>query len=106
MGSKHINEKTIRRDLLRQLETAGKATHTNIDRVEEYLRQRRIAMELYEDIEKRGAVFQDYDARGNLVWKDNTSVKQVLAVSKEMTSILKALDLNAPPDLMAGADDL
>jgi phage terminase small subunit len=106
MGTKRITEKTIRKDLLQQLTAMGKATHTNVDRVEEYIRQWRMAMDLHDDIKKRGVIYQDYDSRGNYVWKDNASVKTVLAVSKEMTNILKSLGLDAPVDIRAGGDDL
>lgn len=106
MGTKRITENTIRHDLQQQLTAMGKATHTNLDRVEEYIRQWKMAMRLYDDIKERGVIYQDYDSRGNLVWKDNSSVKSVLAVSKEMTNILKALNLDAPVDVRAGVDDL
>lgn len=106
MGTKRISEKTIRKDLLQQLTAMGKATHTNVDRVEEYIRQWRMAMDLHDDIKKRGVIYKDYDSRGNYVWKDNASVKTVLAVSKEMTNILKSLGLDTPVDIRAGGDDL
>jgi len=61
---------------------------------------------LLADITTRGVVYQDVSAAGNLMWKNNPSVKELVMVNRQMLSILKELKLSTDDADGGDADEL
>ena len=83
----------IKESLIKQLETKGANVAHFIDLIYDYLELYETKKKLQTDIKKRGVSYKTTSARGYEIIKQNQSVKDVVAVEKQMLSILKEMGL-------------
>ncbi len=83
----------IKESLIKQLETKGANVAHFIDLIYDYLELYETKKKLQTDIKKRGVSYKTTSASGYEIIKQNQSVKDVVAVEKQMLSILKEMGL-------------
>nr|DAZ49022.1 MAG TPA: terminase small subunit [Caudoviricetes sp.] len=83
----------IKDSLIKQLETKGANVAHFIDLIYDYLELYDTKKKLQTDIKKRGVSYETTSASGYEIIKQNQSVKDVVAVEKQMLSILKEMGL-------------
>ena len=83
----------IKESLIKQLETKGANVAHFIDLIYDYLQLYETKKKLQTDIKKRGVSYKTTSASGYEIIKQNQSVKDVVAVEKQMLSILKEMGL-------------
>lgn len=83
----------IKDSLIKQLETKGANVAHFIDLIYDYLELYETKKKLQTDIKKRGVSYKTTSASGYEIIKQNQSVKDVVAVEKQMLSILKEMGL-------------
>ena len=83
----------IKNSLIKQLETKGANVAHFIDLIYDYLELYETKKKLQTDIKKRGVSYKTTSASGYEIIKQNQSVKDVVAVEKQMLSILKEMGL-------------
>ena len=83
----------IKASLIKQLETKGANVAHFIDLIYDYLELYDTKKKLQTDIKKRGVSYETTSASGYEIIKQNQSVKDVVAVEKQMLSILKEMGL-------------
>lgn len=83
----------IKKSLIKQLETKGANVAHFIDLIYDYLELYETKKKLQTDIKKRGVSYKTTSASGYEIIKQNQSVKDVVAVEKQMLSILKEMGL-------------
>lgn len=83
----------IKYSLIKQLETKGANVAHFIDLIYDYLELYDTKKKLQTDIKKRGVSYETTSASGYEIIKQNQSVKDVVAVEKQMLSILKEMGL-------------
>lgn len=88
------NKKEIKNSLLDQLAAKGADIELFTDRVESYLKLWSLAKKLNTDISKRGHGYYETASNGAKVWKANPSVKDLVSVDRQMTTILREMGLN------------
>ena len=88
------SRKKIKESLLEQIRRKGGDPEYLQDIVEQYMSLWHLQNELKKDIESRGITYIEYSSNGNPVNKNNPSTKELVAVSKQMLSILKDLGIN------------
>ena len=71
-----------------QLASAGADKDHYLDLVNDYMRLWDIKNKLLADIRKRGVVYQEMSSTKVMMWKQNQSVKDVVAVERQMLAIL------------------
>ncbi|AQX55913.1 P27 family phage terminase small subunit [Priestia flexa] len=101
-----MGKTTIRKSLLEQLENRGFSGEVYKDLVNDYMNLWDNKNALQKDIKERGVVFKDRSSVGVEMYKNNPSVKDQLAVNKQMLQILKDLSLNIPVEDDEDEDDL
>ncbi|KSU88916.1 MULTISPECIES: P27 family phage terminase small subunit [Priestia] len=101
-----MGKTTIRKSLLEQLENRGFSGEVYRDLVNDYMNLWDNKNALQKDIKERGVVFKDRSSVGVEMYKNNPSVKDQLAVNKQMLQILKDLSLNIPVEDDEDEDDL
>ena len=79
--------------MIKQLETKGANVAHFIDLIYDYLELYETKKKLQTDIKKRGVSYKTTSASGYEIIKQNQSVKDVVAVEKQMLSILKEMGL-------------
>jgi len=84
---------TIYDALLAQLRVNKAVTEYNEDLLKDYMALWDTKSGLIKDIKKRGVTYQDVSAAGVVMWKNNPSVKELVAVNKQMMCILEKLGL-------------
>jgi hypothetical protein len=94
--------KDIKESLEEQLAMKGVPLDHYVDLIEDYMTLWDTKKALADDIKKRGVVYQDVSAAGNLMWKNNPSIKELVMVNRQMLSILKELKLST--DDVGGGD--
>lgn len=95
MARKRIAAKTIKQDLLDQLERNGTTGEHFINLVEDYMGLWKIKNLLFEDVNKRGITI-DYDNGGGQKGsKKNDKVDQLLKVNERMLKLLNDLGIKA-----------
>lgn len=99
-----MNEKSIEKSLLDQLKMKGADLDHFNDLVGDYMRFWDIKTKLYEDIKKRGVMFEDNSSVGVKMQKNNPSVKELTSVNKQMLTILEKLDINTK-NVMSDKDE-
>lgn len=101
-----MKKKDVGKSLLEQLKRRGPIDNYLIDVVNDYMKLWEVKDALFDDIKKRGVTYKDTNSAGLLMYKNNPSTKEVIAVNKQMMSILKDLSLTAPQKKDVGADEL
>lgn len=101
-----MKKQDVKRSLLNQLEKRGTVDDYLKDVVNDYMSLWDVKDALFLDIKKRGVTYQDTNSAGLLMYKNNPSTKEVIAVNKQMMSILKDLSLTVPQEKDVGADEL
>ena len=98
--------KGIDESLREQLALKGASLEHHEDLLSDYMSLWDVKNELIKDIRTRGVSYKDFSAAGNVMWKNNPSIKELVGVNRQMLSILKELKLTT--DEMGGgdADDL
>ena len=87
-----IKEK-IKSSLIKQLRAKGAETAHFLDIIDDYMEFYDTKKALQEDIKERGVSYKTLSANGFEITKQNQSVKDMVAVEKQMLSILKELGL-------------
>lgn len=94
MGKQRAPSKAkIKDSLIKQLEVKGANVAHFLDLINDYLEFFDIKKQLQEDIKERGVAYETYSASGFPIIKQNQSVKDLVAVEKQMLSILKEMGL-------------
>ena len=93
-----MTEKEIRQSIKKEL-SAGADSVLAEDLIDEYLRLRKLRNQLDRDISARGVSFHTVSSTGVPVQKQNPSLKDRLAVSRQMTAVLNCLGLGAEDKL-------
>ena len=91
-NKKHQTE--IENSLLEQLAMLGAMKEHYIDLIRDYMGLWETKTELRKDIEEEGVSYKEYSSTGNLVKKNNPSVKDFVMVNKQMLSLLKELGIS------------
>jgi hypothetical protein len=99
---KKYSEAALRESLTKQLESKGADIAHFTEMVEQYINLYKMASALYKDIKTRGVVYEDFSSVGVKMIKNNTSVKEVVGVNRQMLAILK--DLGLTTDNVPGED--
>ena len=90
--------KNVRKSLIEQLKRRGSDIALFEDQIEDYMAQWDLKEALIEDIKDTGLRTMD--------GKDNSSVKMLPIVNRQMLAILKALKITPDDVLIEGEDDL
>lgn len=94
MGTQRAPTKAkIKESLIKQLEVKGANVAHFLDLINDYLVLYDIKKKLQADIKKRGVAYETLSASGFKITKQNQSVKDLVAVEKQMLSILKEMGL-------------
>lgn len=96
-------KKNIKKSLLMQLQQKGADVAHFENLIEDYMTFYDIKNSLQEDIKKRGVSFETHSASGHPITKQNQSVKDLVAVNKQMLMILDKMKLTT--DTPVGGDD-
>lgn len=83
----------IKESLTKQLEVKNANVAHFYDLILDYLQLYDIKKALQNDIKKRGVSYETTSANGYKIIKQNQSVKDLVAVEKQMTSMLKEMGL-------------
>ena len=107
-AKKAISKEKIRNSLIKQLEVKGAKVAHFEDLINDYLFLFDTKKLLQKDIKMRGVAYQTRSASGVPITKQNQSVKDLVAVEKQMVSLLKELGLttDAPTGEEMMDDDL
>lgn len=92
-AKKAISKEKIRNSLIKQLEVKGAKVAHFEDLINDYLFLFDTKKLLQKDIKMRGVAYQTRSASGVPITKQNQSVKDLVAVEKQMVSLLKELGL-------------
>ena len=92
-AKKAISKEKIRLSLIKQLEIKGAKVAHFEDLINDYLFLFHTKKELQKDIKRRGVSYETTSANGFKIEKQNQSVKDLVAVNKQMISLLKELGL-------------
>ena len=87
------SEKKIKDSLLKQLAAKNAETAHFEDLIEDYMALYRLKNKLKTDIKKRGVKYETRSASGAVILKQNQSIKDLVAVNKQMLTILEKLGL-------------
>ena len=83
----------------------GADTPGFIDLVKDYMKLWATKEKLATDIEERGVVYKDVSSVGVEMMKNNTSVKELIGVNRQMLSILERLNITTDFAPITEADD-
>ena len=83
----------VKASLLEQLEGKGADKSVFVEQVDSYMELYDVAKALQKDIKKRGINYEEFNSQGFPVTKENPSVKSLVAVSKQMLTILEKLGI-------------
>lgn len=97
-----VSAEKLKKAMLDNLEARGAVECIYTDKVDEYINLWRVCRLLEKDIASRGVVVFDEKAQK---WVDNTSVKQLVGVGKQMLSIYTALGFKDQMKLASVARD-
>ena len=92
--------------LCEQLALRGASLDHYEDLLSDYMSFWDVKSELIKDIEDRGVSYKDVSAAGNIMWKNNPSIKELVGVNRQMLSILKELKLSTDVVVHGDDDDL
>lgn len=88
-----VRKEQVKKSLIEQLELRGAKLPFFESLIEDYMTLWKIADDLKADIKTRGVVYKDFSSVGVEMMKNNPSTKELVMVNKQMTSLLKELDL-------------
>lgn len=94
----------IKESLIKQLEVKNANVPHFYDLILDYLELYNIKKALQKDIKKRGVSYETLSANGFEITKQNQSVKDLVAVEKQMMSMLKEMGLTT--DAPTGSEDV
>lgn len=94
--------KELRESLLEQLVQDGKNTPQNIDLIGTYMSFWVTVERLKWDIQERGVTVETYTARGDVNYKKNDSMAEMVKINGQMLRILQQLNIQA---IISGEDD-
>lgn len=100
-----MEREDVRKSLLQQLSYKGADADYYSDVINDYMALWDTKTALQKDIDSRGVVYKDKSSVGIEMYKNNPSVKDLLATNKQMMAILKDLELNTPTEAPATEDD-
>lgn len=92
-AKKTITKGNIKDSLIKQLMVKGAKVAHFEDLINDYLFLFETKKKLQADIRKRGVAYETFSAQGYKITKQNQSVKDLVAVNKQMISLLKELGL-------------
>lgn len=98
-------KKEIKDCLTKQLKNKGVNLAIFEDQIHDYLSFYDTKAALQRDIKKRGVSYETFSASGVKIVKQNQSVKDLVAVNRQMLSILKELGLTTDEIGKAAMDD-
>lgn len=98
--------RTIKADLLDQLERSGNRKEYYIDLVEDYMNLYITKIMLKEDVFERGVKVRYDNGGGQYGYKKNDSIEQMLKVNTQMLKILEALKITPEEDSLDEEDEL
>lgn len=99
MSTNKVGEKTkqkkadVEASLIRQLEAKNAKIPHFMDMISDYMALWTLKNKLQADIRKRGVSYESKSAQGIDIVKQNQSVKDLVAVNKQMLSLLDRLGL-------------
>lgn len=93
MGTRAPTKGKIQDSLEQQLREKGADNDCFRDLIRDYMSLYEIKKELQKDIKKRGVSYETTSASGYHIMKQNQSVKDLVAVNKQMLLILEKLKL-------------
>lgn len=103
MGKNAPNRREIKASLEMQLKKKGAETEHFRDLINDYMAFYDIKRSLEKDIKQRGISYETLSASGIPIIKQNQSVKDLVAVNKQMLMILDKLQLTT--DKTIGDED-
>lgn len=92
-GGKQPAKAKIKESLIKQLEVKNAKVPHFIDLIYDYMALYDTKEELKKDIKARGVSYETLSASGFKITKQNQSVKDLVAVEKQMLNILKEMGL-------------
>ena len=96
----------VRESLVAQLIARGGMVEHFEDMINDYMSLWDTKMKLISDIRKRGIIYEGLSSVGKMITKENTSVKTLLMVNKQMLMILHELGLTTDEAYSDDGDDL
>lgn len=103
-GQRLPTKQKIRDSLVKQLEAKNANVPHFYDLICDYLTLHDTKKALQKDIKERGIAYETTSASGYKITKQNQSVKDLVAVEKQMLAILKELGLTTSEP--TGAEDV
>ena len=95
----------VRESLMEQLMLMGADVTCFEDLVDKYMELWDIDRQLTRDIKKRGVAYEDKSSTGVVMMKNNPSVKEKVAVNRQMLAILNQLKITTEGAGEACAND-
>lgn len=86
-------KKNIKKSLTEQLQQKGANVAHFMDLIDDYMKFYDIKTKLQKDIDERGVSYETCSASGHPIIKQNQSVKDLVAVNKQMLMILDKMKL-------------
>lgn len=99
------SKKSIRQDLIDQLQAKGKYQKFYVDLVDDYMKYYDLKKKLQKDIKEKGLRYKSMNGNGFEVDKPNESIQNIVKVSTMMLKILADLGLQQPEIEDEGEDD-
>lgn len=87
------SKKKLKDDLIAQLEKKGANIPLFKDQIDTYLDLWDVKKSLLSDIKDKGTGYEEVSTKGNVIWKSNPANRDLVAVSRQMCSILKELGI-------------
>lgn len=104
VGERAPSKSKIKDSLVKQLEVKGANVPQFYDMICDYMFLYDTKKKLQSDIKKRGVSYETTSASGYKITKQNQSVKDLVAVNKQMLAILKEMGLTT--DAPTGNEDV
>lgn len=99
-----VTKKNVRKSLVEQLINKNADIEVFCDLIDDYMSMWDIKKKLIADIKVRGITYNEPNVRGTLITKNNPSTKELVAVNKQMLSLLKELGLSTDK-ILSGEPD-
>lgn len=104
--AKRPTKAQVEQSLMDQLAAKEALEPHFVDLVADYMRFRDIAKKLEDDIRKRGITYEETLSTGVKKVITNPSIKDRVAVSKQMNAILDKLGISPETNISGGGDEL
>lgn len=92
-NTKKPTKAQIKASLIKQLEAKGANVAHFMDLIYDYMSLYDIKKDLQKDVKERGVAYETTSANGYPIIKQNQSVKDLVAVEKQMLQLLKEMGL-------------